>query len=36
MNDRDSRDTGKPVRIAIVDDDEEILHLLGEVLKRGT
>ena len=36
MNDRDSRGSDMPVRIAIVDDDEEILHLLGEVLKRGT
>jgi len=36
MNDMDSRHSEKHVRIAIVDDDEEILHLLGEVLKRGT
>lgn len=35
INDRDSRGSDAPVRIAIVDDDEEILHLLGEVLKRG-
>ncbi len=35
MHDRDSRGSDTPVRIAIVDDDEEILHLLGEVLKRG-
>jgi FixJ family two-component response regulator len=31
----DSRRTEAPARIAIVDDDEEILQLLGEVLKRG-
>lgn|GEM_PF-1739881 len=36
INDRDSRAGDKQVRIAIVDDDEEILHLLGEVLRRGT
>jgi FixJ family two-component response regulator len=36
MNERESRGADAPVRIAIVDDDEEILHLLGEVLKRGT
>lgn len=35
MHDRDSRGSDTPVRIAIVDDDEEILQLLGEVLKRG-
>jgi FixJ family two-component response regulator len=35
-HDRDHKGIEKHVRIAIVDDDEEILHLLGEVLKRGT
>jgi len=36
VTERDPWAGDKQVRIAIVDDDEDILHLLGEVLKRGT
>jgi FixJ family two-component response regulator len=35
INERDMLGGEKVARIAIVDDDEAILHLLGEVLKRG-